>query len=74
MLELITQTIDKEGGRFMIAKMDEGGNVTEPWTAGLEWGREAEDSDMMGAAAYGVGRTPAESITRMLQDAGLANG
>lgn len=74
MMEIIAATLAEEGGRFMLAKMDGPKSVSEPWTAGMEWGREAEDSDMVGAAAYGVGSSPSEAITRMLQDAGKADG
>jgi len=40
------------------------------WTAGIEWGKEVEDSPMVGAAAYGVGSTAQEAVLTALQDAG----
>lgn len=42
------------------------------WTAGIEWGKEAPDSPMCAAAAYGVGDTAAEAVAAALGDAGWA--
>lgn len=44
------------------------------WTCGLEWGQEAEDSPMAGAAAYGVGATIHEAITAALGESSPIGG
>ena len=56
---------DPDGGRLMMAFHD------GQWVAGLEWGREDPDSDMVGAAAYGVDKVAAAALAGALQDAGL---
>lgn len=42
------------------------------WTVAIEWGKEAEDSPMCAAAAYGVGATAEEAVAAALTDAGWA--
>lgn len=41
------------------------------WGTMATWGREAEDSPMVGAAAHGSGDTVVEAIQSMLQEAGV---
>lgn len=38
------------------------------WVAGLHVGREAEDSDMVAAASYGMGNTPDEALDTLMQE------
>lgn len=40
------------------------------WTVGIQWGREAEDSPMVAAAAYGEGATAREAIDAAIREAG----
>lgn len=40
------------------------------FATGAEWGQEAPDSPMAGAAAYGMGDTLAEAIATMVSEAG----
>jgi len=53
----IVMTLGREGGRFAIAYDAEDG-----WVAALEWGREASDSPLAAAAAYGVGDTAEQAM------------
>lgn len=53
------------GGRFGLSVHDDG-----VWAAGIEWGKEAEDSPMAGAAAYGIGATAQEAVMAVLREAG----
>jgi hypothetical protein len=63
------ETVEEEGGRLMISKMDDGS-----WVVGMEWGREAEDSDMAGAAAYGLQPNLYDALDQALGEVGLNNG
>lgn len=65
-IEAIGQLLEKEGGRFNLVKMDD----SDDWLAALEWGKEAPDSDMVGAAAYQYGENPLQAINRVLDEAG----
>jgi hypothetical protein len=38
------------------------------WVAGMTVGMEAEDSDMAGGAAYGMGETPEEALSTVVAD------
>lgn len=40
------------------------------YSAGAEWGQEAPDSPMAGAASYGTGDTLEEAVEELLADAG----
>lgn len=42
------------------------------WTTAIEWGKEAEDSPMVGAAAYGMGETAQEATLAAMREAGWA--
>jgi hypothetical protein len=42
----------------------------DSWRVALEWGTEAGDSPMIGAAAYGTGETLAEALDEALKGAG----
>jgi hypothetical protein len=57
--------IDAEGGQLVISK-----NADQEWLVGLTWGKEAEDSDMAGAAAYGVGHSADAALIGLLNDLG----
>lgn len=39
--------------------------------ASSEWGEEAPDSPMVGAAAYGLGESYEEAVTQVLDQAGV---
>lgn len=43
----------------------------DPYIVGYHFGRESEDSDMVGGAAYGVSSTAADAFAGMLQDLAL---
>jgi hypothetical protein len=60
------EVIEEEGGRVLISKNDDG-----TWVVGMEWGKEAEDSPMAGAAAYGLDDSLDAALERCLGDAGL---
>lgn len=64
-LESAFQIIDGEGGgRLLISKNEDG-----TWMVGMEWGKEAPDSPMAGAAAYGLENTLYEALESALGDA-----
>jgi hypothetical protein len=65
-LNRAVKTIAEEGGRLMISYEEEKG----VWITGMEWGKEAEDSDMAGAAAYGLQDTLESSLGALVEDAG----
>lgn len=60
----------KEGGRLGLSYNPEI-STDEKWTAACEFGREADDSDMVGGAAYGVGRSSADAFGAMMSDLSL---
>lgn len=64
-IEGIVKTIGEEGGRFTIVYDTERG-----WIAAMEWGREAPDSPMAAAAAYGAGDTAEEAMRALDRDGG----
>lgn len=67
MFEDISVFLTREGGAFgMGYNPDEG-----EWVVRLEWGREAVDSDMVGAAAYQVHPVPAIAVELCLKEAGI---
>lgn len=41
----------------------------DEWSVGIEWGREAEDSPMVGAAAYGADTNLTAALEQALKDA-----
>jgi hypothetical protein len=40
------------------------------WSVAIEWGKEAEDSPMVGAAAYGMGDTAQDAVFGALKETG----
>ncbi|MGQ0774576.1 MAG: hypothetical protein ACT4NY_09185 [Pseudonocardiales bacterium] len=64
-IDLIIEGLARESGRLMIAC-----DTQKQWLVGIEFGREDEDSDMYAAAAYGVGATAQEAITKALAETG----
>jgi hypothetical protein len=67
MFDEITKLLEPEGGAFGLSYNSE----TKEWMAALEWGREAPDSPMAGAAAYGLAESPAVAVETALKDAGV---
>ncbi len=65
LLEQILEKL-KDQGRFTIFHNREG------WAIGLEWGIEAEGSQMFGSAAYVSGKTFAEAIKQLNEDTHLS--
>lgn len=58
------RTLVEQGGRVVLAyDLDQG-----EWVAGVEFGREAPDSDMVAGAAYGVGQTAQQALDQMAED------
>lgn len=76
---LVHHTVGKEQGQLSIVHNDrsegEFGSEEMPgsreWRVGAEYGREAEDSPMAGAATYGVGDTLRAALMMAGSDAGL---
>jgi hypothetical protein len=69
-LEGIVKTLSEEGGAFGL-RYDPDAKPEDRWTAALEWGQEAPDSQMAGAAAYGLGASASEAVDQMLDEAGV---
>lgn len=68
MLEAISTTLAEDGGAFALTYSTQR-EADGPWLAAIEWGREDEESDMAGAAAYGMGSSAAQAIEMMLMEA-----
>lgn len=67
-MDRIINTLSEDGGRVMISfDPDKKGDT---WMVGMEWGREAPDSDMAGAAAYGLRDTLESALSAALEDSG----
>lgn len=64
-VDLLIDWITEHTGRIGVSF------VNDLWTVALEWGQEAPDSPMMGAASYGVGETLDEALTVVLSESGL---
>lgn len=67
MMDDISTALSKEGGTFGLSYDEE----RKEWMASMEWGREAPDSPMIGAASYALGPSAGDAIEQMLQEAGL---
>lgn len=61
--------IQREGGALAVSYNPDL-NGDDKWTAALHFGKEAEDSDMVGGAAYGIGPTFYEAFGGMMRDLG----
>jgi hypothetical protein len=70
-LEGIVKTLSEEGGSFGLTYRFGVKPGDGPWMAALEWGQEAPDSPMAGAAAYGIGESASEACDQMLDEAGV---
>lgn len=57
------------GGSFAVQRNEDAG--VPVWMVSYEFGKEAEDSDMVGGAAYGVGDTPEEALRQVLEQCRL---
>lgn len=62
----VARVLEKEGGRLAIAY----DHHRAEWVVGLEFGQEADDSDMAGGAAYGTGDTYSEAMAQAAGDLG----
>ena len=67
----IADTLEKEGGGFGISCQKKPVGDNDIWVGSLEWGKEAEDSDMVGAAAYSQADTFDDCLRELAKDAGL---
>lgn len=72
----VHEALREGGGRFVIAMLteradNEDGFVPTEWMVGMEWGKEAPDSDMAAAAAYGTGETVTDALRSFLTDGGF---
>jgi hypothetical protein len=67
----IRDVLEKEGGGFGISCMKKPEADNDVWVGSLEWGKEAEDSPMVGAAAYSQADTFNDCIVELAKDAGL---
>lgn len=63
-IKLVAEHLAVEEGSFALVCHD------GQWTASIEWGCEADDSPMVGAAAYGIGATAREAIENAVDEAG----
>lgn len=59
----INHGLNSTDGAITIAHTEKG------WLCGIEWDREADDSPMVGAAAYGMGETMGEAVEQALEEA-----
>lgn len=64
-IRVITEQITAAGEGMLALTYHNG-----QWCVAIEWGREAEDSPMVAAAAYGVGATAQEAIKAAQCEAG----
>jgi hypothetical protein len=62
------------GGTLVVSAPVAGppGSDREDVLVSVEFGREADDSDMVGGAAYGVGPTLEEALESVVADLGLS--
>jgi hypothetical protein len=67
LLDVITRNLKQHGGTFAVSYDPA---LRQGWTVAVEWGREAPDSPMAGAAAYGVGDNALGAIQAALDEAG----
>jgi hypothetical protein len=67
-LNCLLATVREQGGRVLISYDDE----DHVWMIGMEWGREAPDSNMAGAAAYGLQDKFEDALNQVVGEAGLS--
>ncbi|QZE10561.1 hypothetical protein SEA_SCOOBYDOOBYDOO_246 [Mycobacterium phage ScoobyDoobyDoo] len=65
----IVDFLEREGGAMAVNYNPEL-EGDDKWTAAIHFGKEAEDSDMVGGAAYGIGSTFMEAFGGMMRDLG----
>lgn len=62
-LQVLFRHIEQNEGRLVISQTSKG-----EWVIGYEFGKEAEDSDMAGGAAYGIGPSLTMALNQTVQD------
>ena len=62
-LRVLFQHIEDNEGQLVVSQSSKG-----EWVIGYTFGREAEDSDMAGGAAYGVGPSLTSAIDQVMRD------
>jgi hypothetical protein len=70
--ELMAGILDhlaQEDGRLMVSHRP-ATDGSERWVVGYEWGHEAEDSDMVGAASYGMGPVLRDALQQVFDEIG----
>lgn len=55
--------VEKVGASLSIQRVPSG-----DWLVSMEWGSEAPDSPMIGAASYGAGDTLADAIQQVVEE------
>lgn len=68
--EWLEEHAEKHDVRVTIGRESEQPEGKEPWSVGLIWGREAPDSPMAAAAAFGMGNTLGEALAEAAADCG----
>jgi len=68
-LERLLRHLHTNGGRLTIL-FDPAGEsgCTEPWTLGYEFGKEADDSDMVGGAAYASSLSLGQAVADLYEE------
>ena len=65
----VLQFLREKGGTF--SSSFESSIESQPWTVAIVWGKEAEDSNMAAAAAYGTGDTFEDALASAKAEAGI---
>lgn len=70
-MDELIKFLEKQGsGRFAVSFLPDQDSGM-PWTVMAEFGREAEDSNMAGGAAYGVGNSFEEAFAQLKNEIGI---
>ena len=69
--KLVKYLDEQDGGGALVIQRTEDDAV--PWMVSFEFGKEAEDSDMVGGAAYGAADTAEEALKQVVSQCGLGN-
>jgi hypothetical protein len=67
--KLVAYLGEQEGGGVLLLHKSD--DKTSPWMVSFEFGKEAEDSDMVGGAAYGAAETAEEAVKQVAAQCGL---
>ena len=59
------ELLEKEEGRVTFFKFSKNGEAQ--YGVGIEFGKESEDSDMIGGAAYGIGESLEEAFKDVIK-------